>query len=171
MISLPASISRLFETAGWRHERRVEVARDVPHSHPAFALLQEFGSLKVGNRGSGEECATSDLDIRFIASDDTESIARWERALETTLICIGECDGGYSQVLMSSSGRVFANGVISAELFVFLGFGFAEAAERLLLGQRCRPLILPGEYGVTIYGERYPAGSPLVIGPPYTEVR
>jgi SUKH-3 immunity protein len=75
MIELPASIAVHFLAAGWRPGRHVTVAPAVTTDHPAHAILAEFGGLRVGQAGQGEECGTSDLVFQPLRRDG--SIRMW----------------------------------------------------------------------------------------------
>jgi SUKH-3 immunity protein len=159
MTFLPTSIGDVFVSAGWRPGRKVAVSAEVPVNHCAYALLSEFGGLKVGQAGSGAECATAGIEFRFVESD--EVVDSWARLLDTCLVGVGEAQSGYVDLFVDTAGQWF--GVSSTDHAAwFIGRTFADAVERLLKGYRLQPILRTGQKQVTAYGEVISANDPRI---------
>ncbi len=159
MIELPASIRRPFLAAGWRPGRRVAVSPAVAADHPACAILAEFGGLRVGQVGLGEECGTSDVVFQPLWPND--SIRVWEELLATQLIGVAEAHHGHEELYADHHGRLFGASIIH-DAFYFHGASFGEAMERLLLGRRAQPMLRPDQDNVMLYGEEFTADHPAI---------
>ena len=160
MIEVPTSVSSLFVEAGWHPGRRVSVDPSVPASHPAAPILAQFAGLTVGDTGTGEECARSDLAFRQLCPDDP-IVSTWEELLHTQLFGVADVHHAHGELYVDSSGRCFGRSCIH-DAFYFEGASFAEAVERLLLGRRSRPMLRPGQETVRLYGEVFTANHPSV---------
>jgi hypothetical protein len=165
MVTLQHSIRGLFQAAGWAPGRQIPVSSSVPREHPAWDVLSEFQHLHVGSTGAGEECARGDVQFDLRAVSDPLAEA-WQIELGTTLICIGEVHHGHSDLFISEEGRIFSSSIVHPA-FMMDGRTFEEALERILLGRRPWPMLLPDQSFVTLFGEDIYAGDPRVIAPPY----
>jgi SUKH-3 immunity protein len=159
MIDLPSELKPFFLEAGWTPQLK---AQSKPNDHPAAQLLAQFSGLSVGGSGEGVECATSSLSFR--GSDEEEPSAQiemWQRALGVSLVSIAEVDDGYAELYIDSKGRFFGRSHVH-EAFFLVGESFAAAMKALLLGYRCRPMLLPGQKLVTLYGHDFKSDSPAL---------
>jgi hypothetical protein len=154
-----------FREAGWFPDRSVEVAGDVSHTHPAYHILRAFGGLTVGITGPGEDCASSDIAFGCTPCH-CASIDDWEHALNTELVCLGDYHNGHGQLWLDRQGRLFSQGMV-APMMLFEGNSFAEGVEALLKGRRSKPMLLPWQSEVVVWGERFRAGDPRVLTPDF----
>jgi hypothetical protein len=158
----PESIRSLFIDAGWYPGRLVAVPSSVPSDHSAALVLAQFGGLKVGRCGRGEECATSDLAFQLLWPEPYDSILdRWKELLGALLVGVAEVHHGHGELYVDAFGRYFGRSCIH-DAFYFEGASFPEAMERLLLGHRSRPMLRPEQERVRLYGIDYTADSPEV---------
>jgi SUKH-3 immunity protein len=102
---LPNSVLTVFAAAGWEVDRRVTVPSLVPHSHPAHAVLAEFGGLMVGQNGRGEECAKHALLFGYI--EPGVAVLRWADLLQSPLIGVAEMEDGHAELYVDASDRWF----------------------------------------------------------------
>jgi SUKH-3 immunity protein len=160
MTDIPLSVRYMFLAAGWSVNRQVQVPTSVPAIHPAHPILQEFGGLRVGRTGPGQECAASDVAFQEIPSD-SKLVRFWSDLLRTQLIGVAEVHNRHGELYLDSDGRWYTIG-ISDDAMCFVGSSFEEVMERLLLGHRCRPMLRPGQKQVTLYGEVIASGDPRV---------
>ncbi|WP_080963056.1 MULTISPECIES: SUKH-3 domain-containing protein [Pseudomonas] len=166
---LTPNIEPFFRAAGWVPGRAVVVDRHVPRAHPAFRILQAFGELTVGHIGTGEECASSDIEFGCPACPD-EQVDGWQEALRTDFVCLGDVHHGHGQLWLDSQGRLFLNGLV-ASMMLFVGHDFAQGIEALLKGYRSHPMLLPSQEDVMVWGERFRAGDPRVLTPDFFRAR
>jgi hypothetical protein len=134
MIELPVSVRRLFIAAGWHPGRTSSQALGVSLDHPAAAILAEFGGLHVGQSGTGEECATSDVAFKHLRPEEFV-LNVWGKLLATELVGIAEVQNRHAELYVDRSGRCFSYSNVD-DGFRFEGSSFSAAIERLLLG-RC----------------------------------
>lgn len=164
MNTLPLDIISFFTSAGWTPHRRQYLSQDIlnkiPDNHPAINLLTEFLGLKVGACGPGEQCATSDIEFRFIA-DDWDDISTWNDLLHTKLIGIAEVHHRHEQLYIDQTGKCYVLSGVSDD-FSYCGADFTTAMQNLLLGRRLRPMLLPGQESVMLYGITYTADNPEI---------
>ncbi|PYV49415.1 MAG: hypothetical protein DMG94_01020, partial [Acidobacteria bacterium] len=136
MPDVPESVLPLFVAAGWRPGRCVNVPSAVPVSHPAFAVLSEFGGLTIGQVGLDEKIAFRELDLY-------EKITKvWEGLLGSQLIGIAEVHNAHGELYMDATGRYFGASYIH-DAFYFEGSSFSEAIPKLILGGRAQPMLRP----------------------------
>lgn len=155
---IPTSVLSLFRSAGWSPSRVVPTK--APREHPAHPVLRAFAGLRVGRVGPGETCASSDIDFKpLVQEPEDHLIDEWGHLLRTNLIGVGEVHNGHGDLWAASDGRFFGRSLIH-DAFYFEGGSFGEAAERLLLGRRARPLIHPSQDSVMMYGETYTRDHP-----------
>ncbi|RXU67668.1 hypothetical protein CW358_06175 [Pseudomonas protegens] len=166
---LTPNIEPFFRDAGWAPGRAVVVDSHVPRAHPAFRILQAFGELTVGHTGAGAECASSDIEFGCPACPD-EQVHGWQEALHTHFVCLGDVHHGHAQLWLDSQGRLFSNGLV-APIMLFVGHDFAQGVEALLKGYRLRPMLLPSQEEVMVWGERFRTGDPLVLTPGFFHAR
>jgi SUKH-3 immunity protein len=158
VVELPDSVRQSFVAAGWQPERQVAVPSSVPAEHPAAAIVAALGGLNVvPNRKSGEECAPNDLAFREVTLDDYINV--WATLLGTLLVGIAEVHDGHGELYVATDGRCFGRSCIH-DAFYFEGQTFADAVERSLLGRRVRPMLLPDQPSVSLYGIQYTPDSP-----------
>jgi hypothetical protein len=158
---LTSAIEPHFRRAGWLPTRRVAVDCDVPADHPAYTVLQSFGGLRVGEVGTGEDCARSDVEFCAVEEDDA-LVQAWQSALGTRFLSIGECHNGHGQLWLDGRGRLFHSGIV-APMVLYEGPTFASGMERLLRGRRSQPMLLPWQDEVMIWGHTFHAGDDEVL--------
>lgn len=150
----------MFLAAGWKPGRKIEVFPPIPREHPAEDILSEFGGLRVGQAGSGLECATSD--VAFCHLPPCEIVVGvWGRLLRTRLVGVAQVHNDHAELYLDESGRYFGASQMH-DAFYFEGASFGEAMERLLLGRRSRPMLRPDQETITLYGETFTADDPAV---------
>lgn len=159
MIEVPTTVRPLFVTAGWCPNRAVQLLSSVPAGHPAIGILTQFGGLRVGAAGPGQECATSDVDFQERPSNPTRDL--WTRLLRTELVGIAEMHNAHEELYIDREGRCYGASQIH-DAFYFEGSSFNEAIERLLLGLRSRPMLRPDQEVVQMYGETIRAADPRI---------
>ena len=159
---LPSDVFPLFQKAGWYPGRAValpdRLVEQLPETHPAFHILSEFGGLKVGQVGSGEQCATSDVAFGWVGEGD-EHITTWNGLLNTILVGIAEVHHAHGELYMDMAGRCFGLSLMH-DAFYFEGESIGEAMQRLLFGKRARPMLRPDQESITLYGVDYDINSP-----------
>jgi hypothetical protein len=160
-IHLPPSVMPIFITAGWHSGRCVDVDVRVPRSHPAHSILEEMGGLHVGHCGLGVECATSDLDFCFCEVPE-DIVVVWSKLLRSKLVKIAEVHHRHGWLLVDETGRCFGASQIH-DAFYYEGPNFAEAAERLLLGRKARPMLRPDQHEVDLYGKTFARGNDAIF--------
>ena len=152
-----------FQTAGWTEERRVAVDAAVPREHPAFRLLQSFGGLRVGRTGTGVECASSDISFGY-CHQDPEYLSVMQTELGAHLIAVGDVHNAHGWKIVDQAGRCFGASQVH-HAFWFTGETIAVAIERLLVGYRDRPMLLPNQDEVDLYGMTFRRGDPAIYDP------
>lgn len=158
MIELPESVTPLFVAAGWHPNRCVDVPSSVPPDHPAAAVLAALGGLTIiPDRDEGEECAPNNLTFEALGSDDSIT-GVWGELLGTRLVGVAQVEHGHGELYVAADGRCFGRSQMH-DAFYFEGSSFAEAAERLMLGRRSRPMLRPDQPSVDLYGITYTADS------------
>ena len=83
----------------------------------------------------------------------------WGGLLGLRLVGIADVHNAHAELYVAADGRCFESSCIHPA-FYFRGASFAEAVEGMLLGQRARPMLRPGQESVTLYGERFTENSP-----------
>lgn len=155
---LSAEARQLLRDAGWFPARTVSTR--APEGHPAEPILAALSGLRVGQTGTGETCARSDIAFFLLALEpDDEAIHEWARLLGTVLVGIGEVHNAHGELWIASDGRCFGRSLVH-KAFYFEGADIAEAIDGLVRGRRARPLIHPDEESVTLYGDRYTRDHP-----------
>jgi hypothetical protein len=155
----PEPVRALFLDAGWPVAEQ-PVDPSVPAGHPAAAVLAQFGGLRVGSCGGGEDCASSDIEFGHIDGAQREAVVRtWQRLLSTRLVNIGDMHHSHGALFVDDSGAWYSMSYIH-DAFAFEGASFAEAVERILLGRRSKAMLRPDQSWVTLYGVRITAGHP-----------
>lgn len=161
----PAEVVSLFETAGWYPGRNAGSNSLTSASHPAALVLASFSGLVVFPRSTeGLECGTGDMQFGEVATDES-LVNDWANLLQTELIGVAECHGGNEQLLIASDGRSFGLSYIH-DAFYFYGDCFSEAAKKVLMGQRAKPLLHPKQLSVKLYGKSFERGSPDLYASP-----
>jgi hypothetical protein len=160
-MEIPPIVRSQFLIPSWRFPRRMRVDPRVPTQHPAHEILAEMGGLHIGQSGPGIECATSDLHFAFREADE-EYGSCWGSLLASKLVAIAEVGNCHGWLFVDEGGRFFGGSQIH-DAFYFEGDTFAEAAERLLLGRRARPMLKPDQDEIYLYGEKFTRGHPAVF--------
>jgi hypothetical protein len=132
----------------------------VSAAHPAYATLEEFGGLRVGECGTGEECAKSD--IAFDVVEDAWQVSGWREILRVELVGVAAYHHHHGELYQDTRGRCFGASLVH-DAFYYEGSSLAEALERILLGRRARPLLRPDQDEVFLYGSRYGRGDPRIF--------
>lgn len=159
-LDIPQSVAPLFRAAGWHSLVRKSIAGNAPKGHPAAAVLLELEGLSVGDCESGEECSRSDIAFGRDEQLEQDSVVHaWQSLLGTTLVCIGEVHCFHGALLMDSSGACYQSSQVH-EAFSFDGATFGAAVERILLGRKGQPMLLPNQPSVQFYGETITANHP-----------
>jgi hypothetical protein len=159
MSVVPSSMSQVFERAGWHRGRNVGVPADVPSQHPAHALLAELAGIRL------KRPASNIRSITFTHVMEAASHVRpWEAALATTMVGIAQQDDGHAELYLTEREEVIGCSLVHFALWL-VGRTFPEAREAIVRGEPSKPMLLPGENGVTLYGSVYLQGDPAVIGP------
>ena len=149
----------LFRAAGWFDGRHVAVGADVPTCHPGTAILAELGGLALLNP------APNVCSIAFKhVTEGASSLAAWEAALGTKIVGIAEDDDGHGELYITQGGRVIHCSLVHPAVSL-VGSTFVEAMEAIGRGDRSRPMLLPGQSDVTLYGVLFRQGDPSVLGP------
>jgi hypothetical protein len=91
-------------------------------------------------------------------------MAEWEAALGTKMVGIAEEDDGHAELYLTQEGQVIGCSLIHPACF-FRGNTITEAMEAVGRGVRARPMLLPGQDEVTLYGDTFRQGDEGVIGP------
>lgn len=161
-MDIPAGVRPLFVAAGWKSGRRIRVDGRVPQLHPAYGVLQEVGGLHVGrSEVGGIECARSDLEFGFCEAD-RGILSTWSELLRSRLIEVAEVHNRHGWLIVDEAGRCFGASIIH-DAFYFEGQTFGEAAERLLLGRKARPMLRPDQNQVDLYRVTFPRGHPAIF--------
>jgi len=173
---LTRAIEPDFEAAGWFTGRDVDPVYPVSPKHPAHAILRAFTGLKVGGTGPGEECARDGvffgshwfdgIDKRQIEPE----ISDWQGLLKTEFVCLGDSADEHGEFWLDGKGRLFYNCLV-APIITYQGASFTEGMERLLRGRKCRPMLLPWQRQLTIWGECLTADDPRVLKAEFFDVR
>jgi len=160
-MELHANLLPLFASAGWHPDWRFDVPADTPNGHPVFSILSRFGGLHIKpETDSGVDCATADVDIRPL-NNRWPTVDRWQSHLATTLVGFALASDTYEQLWVASDSRVFASNDITDHVS-YVGDCFNTAMHNMLAGVRHRPMLAPGETGITYYGEDYLASDPRI---------
>jgi hypothetical protein len=148
-----------FEAAGWFSGRQVDVAAAVPIDHPAYALLAEFGGLTL-TKPAPHICSIA---FRHVTDGESDMLA-WAAALETDMVGIAEEDDGHATLYLSGRGQVIGCSNVHPAWFL-VGRTIGEALDTIGHGKRARPMLLPDEDEITLYGVTFRQGDAEVIGP------
>lgn len=159
MSVVPEKMQTPFRGAGWFEGRHVAVDASVPTGHPANAVLAELGGLSL------LEPAPNVCSIAFRhVTEGAPFVAAWEAALGTTMVGIAEEDDGHAELYLTQEGQVIGCSLIHPACFL-VGRTFAEAMDAIGRGERARPMLLPAQEEVTLYGVSFRQGDEAVIGP------
>jgi hypothetical protein len=162
LIEIPTAVAPLFAAAGTPVIFSAPPDGLIPAGHPAQVILEQFGGLKVGFVGTGEECASSDISFGYQEHDQNDAVVlEWQRLLATTLVNIGEVHHSHGALFVDASGACYGMSLVH-DAFWFEGGSFGEAVERILLGRKAKPMLRPDQVEVGLYGERFSLGHPNV---------
>jgi hypothetical protein len=120
----------------------------VPAGHPARAVLEKY----AGKFRWGVSYALIDRDVA--------DIGEWEERLGTTLIGVGETDGGYVDLFLAADGRYFGRAIVT-DVFLFYGDTRWQVF-RARLNHKERPLFRPEEESIPWYGAQITRDDPRV---------
>jgi hypothetical protein len=93
---------------------------------------------------------------------DAEYGSCWSSLIASKLIALAEVGNCHGWLFVDEVGRFFGASQVH-DAFYFEGNNFAEAAERLLLGQRARPMLKPDQDEIYLYGEKFTSGHPALF--------
>lgn len=159
MSAVPDTMAKMFEAAGWFAGRQVSVSPTVPPNHPAHALLAELGGITL-TRPASNMCSIEFLPV----SEGIASVRPWEAALHTKMVGIAEQDDGHAELYLTDKGHVVGCSLVHPACFL-VGQTVAEALEAIGSGKRARPMLLPGDKEISLYGITFRQGDEGVIGP------
>jgi hypothetical protein len=155
----PPEVLSLFERAGWYVNRHVTESLPIPFSHPAAQILASFAGLEVQPESeAGIECATSDINFGPLSEDDS-LVAQWAALLETDLVGFAEYHCSHGALYVASDGRCYGLSYIHPA-FYYCGSTFSDAIIKILKGYKAKPMLLPNQDEVTLYGETHTTHSP-----------
>jgi SUKH-3 immunity protein len=155
----PPEVVFSFERAGWHAGYRLADQLLMPPSHPAAQILASFGGLVVRPESkAGAECAAADISFGRLAEQDP-LVAEWAALLGTELLGVAECHSGHEALFVATDGRCYGLSYIHTA-FYYYGDTFSEAIIRILKGYRAKPMLLPTQSEVTLYGEVFTSTSP-----------
>lgn len=159
MSIVPDSMRRAFEAAGWTEGRRVHVSSGVPLHHPAHEVLAELGGLTLKDPAPN----ICSIEFQHITDGGSDLIA-WAAALNTQIVGIAEEDEGHATLYLSGRGQVIGCSNVHPACFL-VGRTIDEALDAIGRGTRARPMLLPHNSEVTLYGVIFRQGDDEVIGP------
>lgn len=159
MSIVPDSMRWAFEAAGWTEGRQVHVPSGVPLHHPAQEVLAELGGLTL------EDPAPNICSIKFqYRPDGGSDLNAWASALNTQIVGIAEEDDGHATLCLSGRGQVIGCSNVHPACFL-VGRTIGEALDAIGRGKRARPMLLPHDSEVTLYGVTFRRSDDEVIGP------
>src|SRR5579872_5476844 len=85
MNDLPESVRPLFLEGGWQAGRQVAVSSEIPARHLAFSVLAEFGGLRIGHSGPGENVRPPTLHSKHFIKK-TQQLLSGPNCSERTLL-------------------------------------------------------------------------------------
>ena len=135
------------------------VPAEVPAGHPATAVLAELGGIAWLNPAPNV-CSVA---FQHVA-EGASSIAAWEAALDTKMVGIAEEDDGHGELYLTDRGEVIGCSLVHPACFL-VGRTFIEAVEAIGRGERARPMLLPREDEIVLYGITFRQGDKDVISP------
>ncbi|MEO6224987.1 MAG: SUKH-3 domain-containing protein [Sphingomicrobium sp.] len=159
MSIVPESMQIPFRAAGWFEGRHVTLDADVPTGHPATAVLAELSGLTL-LKPAPNVCSIA---FQHVA-EGADDVAEWEAALGTTMVGIAEEDDGHAELYLTEQGQVVGCSLVHPACFL-VGRTFEEAMEAIGRGERARPMLLPAQDEITLYGISFRQGDEDVIGP------
>ncbi len=161
MIELSDEVREWFLECGWSPHHRMVVPDAIPIDHPAHAVLENFGGIKLLEREQhSEDEPIEEFHFRSLPATSSE-IERWAKRLKTTLIGIGDEHNCHGELYMDSRGRCFSNSLIH-DCFAFSGESFDDMLLGTLQHRRHRPLLPRFQESVRIYGEEIQRGDPRI---------
>ena len=156
---VPSSASSLFKLSGWFEGRRVAVDDVVPPQHAAYAVLAELGGITLRDPAPN----LVSLTFRHVC-DAAPELALWEAALATRMVGVAEQDGGHGELYLTERGQLVGCSLVHPACWL-VGQTFQEGLLDLIEGRRSRPMMLPGQREMTLYGTRFEQGDDEVLGP------
>jgi hypothetical protein len=124
----------MFLAAGWQPSPPAARANPPASAHQrAKAIIAEFGSLRVGAVGPGQDLPAGDIHFYSHARPESSAVGRAWSSRVGELAGFASAHHDHIIVLVGSTGEVYAFTDPDERLY-FIGQTFGEAMERLLLG-------------------------------------
>ena len=158
-----ASLIPRLQKIGWFEGRSVAVNPSVPSNHPAYQVLAELSGLRIVRD------RTVEIDFQYVTDDDGATVPL-ASALKTQMIGIGWHHYRHGQFFMTASGHVIGRD-LEDDAFWLQGRTIEEAIADASSGKRSRPMLLPNQSEVMLYGEVFRHGNPAVVGPASPELQ
>jgi hypothetical protein len=119
--------------SGWTPGRSAPLG-DLPSDFVLFpaaeSVLREFGGLRVGGVGPGQECATSDLLVQPAAGEGLSDHTGLTTPNGTMLFPMGEFHHGHGYLLIDERGAIYS----FFDAVEFYASSFERALSQLVLG-------------------------------------
>lgn len=158
MTFVPTKLRPAFHHAGWFEGRNVVVDPAVPRDHPAHAVLAELNGLAVPHPAPNIEMLAFEP-----VSEAASLLARLEAALRTRLVGIAELDGGHAELYVAAGGQLIGCSLVHSACWL-VGRTVARGLAAMADGDRSRPILLPGDGEVSLYGQVFAHGDAAVVG-------
>jgi hypothetical protein len=165
MSVVPQHFRAEFIRGGWCEGRETPVDTTVPQSHPARAVLAELTGVRLTRPGDD----IVEVDFKYIKDNDP-LIIEWASALGMQIVGIAEAHNAHGELYITDRGHVIGSSIIHGACW-FQGRSFAEAMEAILSGTRSRPMLLPGQTEMMLYGNTFRHGDAALITPGSPELR
>ena len=165
MTLVPPHLRPRFRDAGWFEGRHASVDPAIYQDHPASEILHALGGLELS-----QPSPNVNLIAFKTVSGSLPVLAGLEAALNTKLFGIAEQDDGHAELYVASRGQVIGCSLVHSACW-FLGATFASSLEALVRGERARPIMLPGDTKVSLYGQVFRIGEEGVLSPSSSELR
>ena len=155
----PSRFMSHLRRSGWRENRQVAVDGRVPSNHPAYQVLSELGGVSFASR----EWNKILLDFQYV-EEAAEEARKWTQAYGMRLVGVAEIHNGHGEAYMTEQEHLIAFSLIHDACW-FLGANLEAAMDALWREERARPMLLPGQESVDLYGETIMGKDPRVILP------
>jgi hypothetical protein len=80
------------------------------------------------------------------------------------MVGVAEQDGGHGELYLTERGQVVGCSLVHPACWL-VGETFEDAIVALVEGRRSKPMMLPEQQEVTLYGTRFRQGDNEVLGP------
>ena len=120
---------------GWYPGRNVSQSINLPPEFELFPdaqrILGEFCYLKCGEKGPGEECAKSTIELDpMLAYGEYDRFEKFEKILNRKLYPLGEAENRYYFLAVDDTGRIF----LVMDDLLFVDISFDKALNRFFRG-------------------------------------